>query len=116
MYEQLSIFDWMPTLRPGFPDINDIPEEEAVRIVGENLGIVFTHDKKFRDWRWKRGRLRLSMEYGHFTLDDNHDLFLGTGYEYRGSEEEGGYCGGASPCSGIEETINWFKSKLERYT
>ena len=109
MYEQLSIFDWMPTLRQGFPDINDIPEEEAVRIVAENLGITFAYDKKFEQWRWKKGKLILSMNYGNFILDDNHDLFLGTMYSY-GTE------GGASPCSGIEETINWFKSKLEEYT
>ena len=98
----------MPTLRPGFPDIIDIPEEEAVRIVGENLGVTFTYDKKFDEWQWRKGKLRLSMGYSHFDLDDNHDLFLGTMYSY-GTE------GGASPCSGIEETINWFKSKLERY-
>ena len=109
MYEQLTIFDWMPTLRKEFPDINDIPETEAVRIVGENLGVTFTYDKKFDQWRWKKGKLILSMDYDNFILDDNHDLFLGTMYSYGCTE------GGASPCSGIEEAINWFKSKLERY-
>lgn len=109
MYEQMTIFDF---LRPQFPDINDIPVSDAAQIVGENLGITFKYDPKFDQWQWKKGKLKLSMEYGRFILDDCKDLFLGTDYEYKGPCHEGG----GSPCSGIKEAIDWFRNKMEKYT
>lgn len=102
---QMSIYDFM---KPTYPDINDIPEEEAVRIVGEAIGMEFFYSTKFQDWRSLKKGIVLTMEYGHFTLDDNHDLFLGTGYNTRNA-------GGGSPCDGIEEAINWFRRVMDDY-
>lgn len=110
MYEQLSIFDWMPTActPTAYPDIKNISEAEAVRIVGEEIGMTFAYNDRFREWQAKRGKLKLSMEYGHFNLNDNHDLFLGVGYAF-------GTDGGGSPSNGIEAAIKYFERVKERY-
>lgn len=107
MIGQMSIFDWMSSLR-AVPDINDITEAEAVRIVGDEIGVTFTYNTFFECWMGRIGKMKLSLEYDHFRLDDNHDLFLGTGYQY-------GTSGGGAPCSGITEAVNWFNAKLASY-
>ena len=105
MNGQLTIFDLLPQ---STPNINDISEEEAVRIVGERLGIVFVRNPKSEQWEGKNGKLKLSLEYDHFCLDDNQDLFLGAGYTF-------GTSGGGSPCSGIDGAVKYLKAKLEKY-
>ena len=103
--EQLTIFDWMPSLTGPYPDINDITEAEAVQIVSGALGLKFAYSERFREWQAKKGKLKLAINYGHFDLEDNHELFLGTSWE-------SGTSGGAAPCSGIGEAIKWFKRKM----
>ena len=103
---QLTIFDWLTELNE-YPDINDVTEAEAVKIVGEQIGVVFVYNQKYEYWCGKRGKLKLTMEYDHFVPGvNNQDLFLGTGYSY-------GTSGGGSPCSGIEEAISWFRRKMD---
>ena len=63
MGRQLTIFDWMPE-KP--PDINDISEAEAVQMVGDRLGVKFTYDSFFKDYRAKIGKIILRLSYGHF--------------------------------------------------
>ena len=102
MTGQMIIFDYMYT-----PDINDISEEEAVKLVGERIGVKFTWNPVFEMWLYKKGRLRLNMNYDRFVLDDNKDLFLGVGWDY-------GTSGGGSPCSGIDDAVEYFQRVLER--
>lgn len=111
MEGQISIFEWMPEAVPAvtFPDINDIQEEEAVRIVGEQIGVDFTYNERFRQWIGKIRRLKLELEYDHYNMIDKHDLFLGVGYSI-------GSSGGGRPCDGIEEAIKYFRNVMERYT
>lgn len=108
MIGQISLFDWMPQPVRPFPDINMITEEEAVRIIGQELNVQFTWDARLRYWKSRMGRLRLSLEYDHFNLPDNHDLFIGTGYEI-------GTSGGGAPCSGIAEAVKYFQHQIDRY-
>lgn len=107
MQEQLSIFDWMPECQK-VSDIDDITEEEAARIVGERLGLKFIYNKKYHEYQANVGKLRLGMNYDHFDLDDNTDLFLGTRYDY-------GTSGGACPCSGIDDAIKYFERKIREW-
>lgn len=107
MTGQMTIFDFLP---PDYPDINEVDEQEAARIVGEHLGITFTYNKMFEQWEYRRGRIRLSLEYDHFDLDDNHDLFFGAGYAISGGTHEGG----GSPCSSIESVVEYLKAALKK--
>lgn len=102
MTGQMSIFDYLSA-----PDINDISEEEAVKLVGDRIGVKFTWNPVFKMWLYKKGRLRLNMNYDNFMLDDNKDLFLGVGWDC-------GTSGGGSPCSGIDEAVEYFQRVIAR--
>lgn len=52
--QQLTIFDWMPSLARPYPDINDITEAEAVQIVAGALGLKFVYSERFREWQAKK--------------------------------------------------------------
>ena len=101
---QMSIFD----ICMDYPDINDIPEAEAVRIVGEAIGLRFVYNKRFRQWEAKRGRLKLSCEYGHYVIDDKR-LFFGCGYQILKPYEGGG----SGPRESIQEVIDFFREAME---
>lgn len=102
MNGQISIFDWMPS-----PDINDIPEAEAVQIVGYRIGIRFEHDRKSGYYRAKVGKIKIMLQYDHFVPGVNGGrLYLGTAYEY-------GTSGGGSPCDGIDGAVEWIRRKIE---
>lgn len=106
MEGQVSIYEWLASIGgPSYPDINHIPEEEAARIVGEALGLVFHYNSQFRTWETHTGKMRLSLNYGNFNLPDNHERFLGAMWSLKTS-------GGGRPCSGIGEAIEWFSRKL----
>lgn len=100
---QFTLFDLMPT-----PDINDVTEEEAVKIVGDRLGIEFKYNAFFKHWEGRVGKLVLSLNYSHFVLDDNHNLFLAVDYRH-------GTSGGGCPCDGIDEAVDWCRWQIERW-
>lgn len=104
-YTQMTIFDF---LQPEFPDINTISEAEAVRIVGDALGVEFTYSEFFNEWAARKGKTRLYLNYSNFNLPDNYDLFLDAGYDRRNPCYEGG----GRPCASIEEAIKYLKSKI----
>lgn len=105
MEGQISIFDWMPELLPKYPPITDITEEEAVQIVGDAIGVRFIWDSKFREYFGKVGKLKLTVRYGHYQLDDNHDLFISIGWNC-------GTSGGGAPMGSIEEAIDYFRRTI----
>jgi hypothetical protein len=99
----MTIFDF---LGPAYPDIKTITEAEAVRIVGDALGVEFTYSEFFNEWVARKGKTRLNLKYSNFNLPDNHDLFLGAGYAYRTG-------GGGRPCDSIKEAIAYLERKVE---
>lgn len=103
MYRQMTIFDF---LGPAYPDIRTITEAEAVRIVGDAIGVKFAWSEFFGVWIAKKGKIRLNLKYSNFNLPDNNDLFLSTGYDCKMS-------GGGAPCKSIEEAIKYLKTKME---
>jgi len=103
MYQQMTIFDF---LGPAYPDIKTITEAEAVRIVGDALGVRFVWSEFFQEWESVKGKVKLSLNYSHYNLTDNHDLFLGAGYAYRTG-------GGGRPCDSIKEAIAYLERKVE---
>lgn len=104
MQHQISIFE---ILRPKMPAIQDIPEAEAVGIIGERLGLAFTRDERSGEWTVQKGRLRLSMSYQNYALPDKKDLFLDAGWDL-------GTPGGGAPCDSLDEAVRYFERALQR--
>ena len=104
--KQLNIFELIPA-----PDINDVTEDEAVRIVGDRLGVTFAYNEFFGDWRAKRGNMTMALSYGRFfpgVFDGR--LFLGADYNItRGG---GFYTGGSCPCDGIDEATEYLERAM----
>lgn len=103
---QMTIFEWLQP-ETSYPDINDIDEAEAVRLVWDALGVKFIWNDFFELWIGKKGKLHMDLQYDNFCIG-NHELFLGAGYAY-------GTAGGASPTSGIKEAIAYFKDAMKEY-
>ena len=103
MYQQMTIFDF---LGPAYPDIKTITEAEAVRIVGDALGVRFVWSEFFQTWQAVKRKVELTLNYAHYDLIDNHDLFLSAGYAYRTG-------GGGRPCDSIKEAIAYLERKVE---
>lgn len=103
--EQMSIFDFLPS---STPDINDITEAEAVKLVGEQLGVKFIYNAFFEQWEAKKGRAKMGLTYDHFNGVHNNALFLGTHIDI-------GTAGAGAPCSGIDDAVKWFKTHLEKW-
>ena len=103
MNGQMSIFD---LLEAETPKIDDITEAEAVRIVGERLGVQFKYNSTFGEWQTQVGKMKLGCEYDHFSEGINDGrLFLGVRWSL-------GTSGGACPCYGIDETVKYFRNRL----
>lgn len=66
----------------------------------------FVYNELHKRWMAKKGKLKMDLNYSHYTLKDNHDLFLGAGWQY-------GTSGGASPCHGIGDAINYFQRAIK---
>ena len=108
-YTQMTIFDFLQPDQSEYPDINTISEAEAVRIVGDALGVRFVWSEFFHTWQAVKRKVKLTLNYSHFNLLDNHDLFLSAGYDYKTG-------GGGSPCRGIREAIAYLEKKVEAMT
>lgn len=103
---QMSLFDLLPT---ADPDINTIPEEEAVRLVGDALGLVFKYNDRFELWEAKKGKLKMTLEYDNYCVEYlNYARFLGAGYSF-------GTDGGGAPLGGISQAVNYFRAKIKKY-
>lgn len=104
-FEQLSLFDLMQEI----PDIKDIPEEEAVRIVGERIGAKFEYNPDFEEWQARISDLKMGMRYEHYFPEvQDGKLFLEVSFEFKNHVN-----GGGSPCDGIDEAVEFFKDKME---
>lgn len=106
---QMTIFEWLSESikEDGYPDINDIDEAEAVRIVGENTGLSFSLDKYFKEWIAKKGDLKFDLHYRHFKMKDNNDLFLGAGWNFKQNE------GASIPAESIDQVIKFFNKAIK---
>ena len=100
MNGQISIFDWMPPEQPSF---DDVQEPEAVRLIGDALGLTFRYDKRFQEWAAKAGKLKMHIDgFSHYDGVRENRRFLGVGWE-RGTS------GGGCPCESIQEAISYFR-------
>lgn len=105
MNGQMTIFDFIQT---EYPTLTEITEAEAVRIVGESVGVEFKFRDDFWGWEYKPNKkVTCRMQYDNY-LFDNNDLFLGV--------DIGMSLGGSSmPCDTLEEAVRFFKNEIPRY-
>ena len=93
------------TLWALFPPnpLDDIPEAEMVKRVGDAIGVVFTLSR-FGDYRAKVGKSILDIQYQKYnTFDENNGKrFIGCGFT-------SGNSGASAPVDSIEDAIEWFE-------
>lgn len=108
---QLSIFDWMEDFDPakeatpaaGYPALDDIPEEKAIKIIGDRIGVNFTWNSSFERYEAKVGKITLDACYDHYLPEINDGrLMLSIGYN-------GKHFGGGTTSDSIEEAIDYFE-------
>lgn len=92
---QMTIWDFLP------PDINTMPEAEAVGIIADATGISFEYNPRWKYWEGKAGRVRFTLAYSRYTEDGR--LFMSAGYS-------AGTSGGGAPCDTIGQTISWIEA------
>lgn len=102
MTGQMTIWDF---LHPS-ETLEDIPEEEMVRRVGDAIGVRFAYNDFFGDYRVKVGKWTLSIEYSHYSFGDGA-LFIGTSID-----STTGGC--SSPRDSIDEAVEFFLRNKER--
>lgn len=100
---QMTIWDW---LKPDYPDFKSISHDETVRIISEATGIPFKFRDSFWGWQAKIGRVRFDLEF---------DTYSGTDRPFIGCSYDIGIGGGGAPCDDIQEAVNWFTVRKERY-
>ena len=98
---QMTIYDFL-VADADYPNINDIEEAEAVRIVGDAIGVCFKYNDYFGEWQAKINKsTTLGIHYSNYVLDDNKDRFLACGFSYKQG-------GAGAPCDDIRSAVEWF--------
>lgn len=94
---QMSIFDLMP---------QDMPDDEGemVRIIGNRLGMHFTHDTFLNEWRCKIKGFTVSLEYDNYMTSGKR--FIGVGVNSQ-------KWGAGAPCDSIDEAVEWLRKQLK---
>lgn len=99
----MTIYDF---LKPTYPSINEITEEEAVRHIGNALGIDFKYNEFMYRWEAKENKVTLGARYGYY---------LDGGRRFIGVDVENKQAGGCAPVDSIEDAIAWFRKRMEDF-
>lgn len=102
MNEQITLFQWLADQT----DLDKISEPDMVEQIGAALGVKFTKNDFFGDYRVKIGKITLCLEYS--TYFDDGRRFIGADVETKSA-------GASSPCDSIEEAINFFKRTIPKF-
>lgn len=102
----MTIWDYMHE-----ESLEDIPEDVMARRIGDAIGVMFTWDDFFEEYRAKVGKWILSVNYSRYYVDDNE----GRGARFISCDYQSNHSGKAAPCDSVEEAIGWFlKNKEEK--
>ena len=118
MFEQLSIFDFLPS--EDADDLDTLDEYEMIRRVEEGTGLKFTEDKTAPSWLGERyffaevKKVKFDCHYSKYfpevTWRKNKTLrFISCGYECKKT-----WSGCGAPADTVEEAIEFFKRAFER--
>lgn len=104
---QMTIFDYLKT--PGGLetncDLDQLPEDEMVRIVGRAIGINFEFVGGVLGWvAHPKKKVELSISYDNYDLLDNTNRFIGVGID-----DKNNHCGAGAPCDTIRHAIEFFE-------
>lgn len=107
---QMTIYDYLPAEK----SLEDILEADAVKRIGDAIGVNFLPDNVLGGYRAKYGKYILMCEYDRYCVDVDDetgkgDLFIGVEINVKG---ERGYGAGA-PTDSIQGAINWFRNKMK---
>ena len=110
---QMTIFDFLPA--PS--DLDELPEEEMVRIVGERTGLKFQllnlkpHNQYFDDlyqYEAKIGKAKITIHYSRYFPELYHGKrFISVSYMH-------GTGGAGAPCDTLDEAVEMLKMYIER--
>ena len=106
MIGQMTIWDYLSE-----ENLEEIPEEEMAKRIGDAIGVTFTWDNFLEEYRAKVGKWILSVEYSRYfaSVDDNE----GRGARFIGCDYQSNRSGKAAPCDSIKEAIEWFLRNKE---
>lgn len=108
MNGQMTIWDYLPA-----ENLEDIPEDVMARRIGDAIGVTFTWDDFFEEYRAKVGKWILSVNYSRYfaNVDDNE----GRGARFISCDYQSNRSGKSAPRDSIKEAIEWFlKNKEEK--
>lgn len=101
---QMNIFDFLTPLE--IP-LDDLPEDEMVKMIAEATGLDFKYIDDFWGWQFKKQNVTFSVHYSNYNMTDSTARFISTGFDTLKQ-------GVGSPCDSIEEAIRFFKRALFR--
>lgn len=110
MTGQMTIFDF---LKPS-NDLDSLPEEEMVRIVGNAIGIPFAYKDDLFGWVYSKNKISYSIQYDNYDLGDDLEdgkRFISVDFE---DNRSGQHYGCSSPCDSIDKAITFFRTRMER--
>jgi len=105
-YNQMTIWDYLPET-----PLEDIPEEDAVKQIGDAIGVNFQPDK-YGGYVAKSGKYILRCQYDRYCVDVDDeigtgDLFIGVDFEVKNK-----VWGASAPRDSIQKAIAWFRNEI----
>ena len=76
--EQTNLCSFMPELM----DLDLVSDEDVVNIINNHLGIKFIYNDERKRYEYKIGKVRLSINFGHFSFG-NHERYIGTDMDWK---------------------------------
>ena len=118
MINQISLFDILPEEEIEYPDWHDMTEEQIAGFIGEQLGLVFTPNNKYRDakgylaYRDKTGEFEIGIGHYAVDLDKDGQPFVRKGQAFISAHywNKKLLGGSGGPCDSLEEAVNHLRA------
>ena len=102
----MTIFDF---IQQEERSLEEIPIEEAVKILERDTGIKFVWNSFFARYIGKVGVQKIFVEYNRFAPG------VFNGEKYIGIDiENDRHCGSCAPCTSIEEAVSFIEKHVRR--
>lgn len=118
MINQISLFDLLPQEEVEYPDWHDMSEEQIARFIGEQLGLMFTPNNKYRDakgylaYRDKTGEFEIGIGHYAVDLDKDGQPFVRKGQAFISAHywNKKLLGGSGGSCDSLEEAVNHLRA------
>ena len=118
MINQITFFDIMPQKDIDYPDWHELTLEQIAKIIGEQIGVLFTPDPRSPDssrYVGYKGKIEeYDLNIGHYNVDLDKDgqpyirkgeAFIGISYWNKKALQG---CG--IPCKDIKEAVEHYRA------